>query len=188
MIGRKKIVLLASGTGTNVQAIINHFKGTQIEPALIITNNPSAGVLSIAEKEQIPSLVMSSKELGLPENIQRLKDLGTNLIILAGYLKKIPATLVKEFEDKIINIHPALLPKYGGKGMYGIHVHEKVVEMKEIETGITIHYVNEVYDEGQILLQARCKVFGADTPKEVAQRVLKLEHYYFPRVIEFLLK
>lgn len=183
----KNIALFASGTGSNVQAMIEHFRNTHINPRLIISNNPNAGVLQIAERENIEAQVCTVNEIATDDFIQNLKSMDIRLIVLAGYLKKIPESLIRAFPNAIINIHPALLPKYGGKGMYGMNIHQKVYETKEKESGISIHYVNEQYDEGQLILQARCSITDCHTPEDIAKKVLRLEHYYYPRVVENLL-
>lgn len=183
----QNIALFASGTGSNVQAMIDHFRNSHIHPRLIISNNPNAGVLQIAEREKIESQVLTVKEIASEEFIQNLQSMDIRLIVLAGYLKKIPEELIRAYPNAIINIHPALLPKYGGKGMYGMNIHQKVYETKEKESGISIHYVNEQYDEGQLILQARCSITDCHTPEDIAKKVLRLEHYYYPRVVENLL-
>ena len=184
----QSLIIFASGAGTNAGAIIAHFKKTgKAQVSLIVSNKADAGVLGIAEREQIPFLIIDRQTFRETMLIEQLKDHIPSLIILAGFLWKIPDTLVSAFPGKIINIHPALLPVYGGKGMYGHHVHSAVITAKEAESGITIHYVNEAYDEGNIILQARCKVEKNDGPNELAQRIHKLEHFYYPRAIEFLL-
>jgi phosphoribosylglycinamide formyltransferase-1 len=152
-----------------------------------VSNKADAGVLGIAEREGIPSLVISRQMFNDHALITQMNEHKPALIVLAGFLWKMPEAMVKAFPDKIINIHPALLPAYGGKGMYGHHVHSAVITAKEAESGVTIHYVNEAYDDGNIILQARCKVEQSDGPNELAQRIHKLEHFYFPRAIEFLL-
>lgn len=182
------LIIFASGRGSNAQAIIDFFKANgKAKVSLIVSNKADAGVLDIAANEGIPTLVIdrqSAKEAALVAQMMEYKP---SLVILAGYLWKVPETILNAFPDKIVNVHPALLPKYGGKGMYGHHVHEAVVANKEKESGITIHYVNEHYDEGNIITQARCSVTATDTPDDVAYKIHKLEHYFFPRTIEFLL-
>ena len=186
----KKIAVFASGTGTNAQKIIDHFRyADKAKVVLILCNKPGAGILTIAEKEHIPSLLIE-KEKFFQGNAytDELKDYQVDCIVLAGFLWKIPSLLIKKFSGRIINIHPALLPKYGGKGMYGLHVHKAVIDSKEEESGITIHYVDEVYDRGKIIYQATCPVLESDTPSLLALRIQKLEHAYYPAVIESLLK
>lgn len=186
----KKIAVFASGSGTNAQKIIDHFRyGDKAKVVLILCNKPGAGILTIAEKEHIPSLLIE-KEKFFRGNAytDELKDHQVDCMVLAGFLWKIPSLLIKTFSGRIINIHPALLPKYGGKGMYGLHVHKAVIDSKEEESGITIHYVDEVYDHGKIIYQATCPVLENDTPSLLALRIQKLEHEYYPVVIESLLK
>lgn len=182
------LIVFASGRGSNAQAIIDFFNANgKAKVSLIVSNKADAGVLDIAKKEHIPFLIIdkhTAKEMLLVEQMMEYKP---SLVVLAGYLWKVPETILNAFPNRIINVHPALLPKYGGKGMYGHHVHEAVVANKEKESGITIHYVNEHYDEGNIITQARCSVAPTDTPDDVAHKIHKLEHYFFPRTIEFLL-
>jgi phosphoribosylglycinamide formyltransferase-1 len=182
----KQIAIFASGTGTNAARIIDHFRHhPAAKISLIVCNKPGAGVLGIAEKEQIPAILLE-KEAFFRGNgyVDELRERKIDFLVLAGFLWKIPATLVKAFKGRIINIHPALLPKYGGKGMYGQFVHEAVIAAKEKETGITIHYVDELYDHGQVIFQASFEVDATDTPESLARKVHKLEHEHFPRIIE----
>ncbi len=182
------LIIFASGAGTNAAAIIAHFKKNgKAKVSLIVSNKEDAGVLEIAKREEIPFLIINKQTFNETLLIEQLSDHNPSLIILAGFLWKIPGALVRAFPDKIINIHPALLPGYGGKGMYGHHVHHAVITANEKESGITIHYVNEAYDEGSVILQARCKVEKSDAPDDLAGRIHKLEHFYYPRAIEFLL-
>ncbi len=182
------LIIFASGAGTNAAAIIAHFKKNgKAKVSLIVSNKEDAGVLEIAKREEIPFLIINKQTFNETLLIEQLSDHNPSLIILAGFLWKIPGALVRAFPDKIINIHPALLPGYGGKGMYGHHVHHAVITANEKESGITIHYVNEAYDEGSVILQARCKVEKNDAPDDLAGRIHKLEHFYYPRAIEFLL-
>ena len=182
------IIIFASGGGSNAAAIIDYFKGNgKASVSLIVCNKPGAGVLNIAVREGIPFLLIDRDAFNGSALIEQLKSHSPSLIVLAGFLWKIPAPLVSAFPAQIINIHPALLPAYGGKGMHGANVHQAVIDNKESESGITIHYVNEVYDSGNIIVQAHCSVRAGDTPVSLASRVLKLEHFYFPRTIEFLL-
>jgi phosphoribosylglycinamide formyltransferase-1 len=183
------IVLFASGSGTNVENIVNFFKNDpETEISLVLTNNPEAYVIQRAEKLGIPVRIFNRDDFYKNNAILTLlKNINPDLIVLAGFLWLIPADLIKAFPDRIINIHPALLPKYGGKGMYGSRVHEAVVKNKEKESGITIHYVNEKYDEGNIIFQAKCEVLPSDSPEDVAQKVHKLEYEHFPKVIAKLL-
>ena len=182
------LIIFASGAGTNAAAIIAHFKNNgKAKVSLIVSNKADAGVLEIAKREEIPFLIVDRKTYGETLLIEQMNDFKPSLIVLAGFLWKIPETIIHAFPGKIINIHPALLPGYGGKGMYGQNVHHAVINAKETESGITIHYVNEAYDEGNIILQARCRVEQNDGADELASRIHKLEHFYYPRAIEFLL-
>jgi len=185
----KKIAIFASGSGTNAEKIIQHFKNhNHIKVALILSNKPHAYVLERAKKYNIPHATFTKKELYEGENVKNLLvDKQIDLIVLAGFLLLVPKYLVQAFPDQIINIHPALLPKYGGKGMYGDRVHKKVLENKESESGITIHYVNEKYDEGNIIRQVKCPVYPDDTTETLASRIHQLEHEEYPKVIEELL-
>jgi phosphoribosylglycinamide formyltransferase-1 len=185
----KQIAIFASGAGSNAARMIDYFRHHDtIKISLIVCNKPGAGVLGIAEKEGIP-VQMIEKEVFFRGNgyIPELKKAGIDFLVLAGFLWKIPTTLVKAYPGKIINIHPALLPKYGGKGMYGRFVHEAVIAAGEKETGITIHYVDEIYDHGKVLFQARVELEPADTPETVAQKVHQLEYEHFPKIIEELI-
>ncbi len=185
----KNIVLFASGAGSNVQAIIDFFRsGNTVRPVAVVCNKPEAGVLQIAAKEGIPSILIDRSSFKSEELLQQLQSLQPDLLVLAGFLWKIPESVVRAFPDKIINIHPALLPKYGGKGMYGMNVHQAVIDNAEKESGITIHYVNENYDEGNTIIQAHCSVSANDTSESLAQKIHQLEHYFFPRTIAFLLQ
>jgi formyltetrahydrofolate-dependent phosphoribosylglycinamide formyltransferase len=183
------IAIFASGAGSNAQKIIDHFRNADhIKISLVVCNKPGAGVLSIAAKENIPSILIDKEKFfrgnGYTDELEENK---ISFIVLAGFLLKIPDKLIKAFPGKIINIHPALLPGYGGKGMYGNHVHEAVIAAGEKETGITIHYVDGHYDNGDIIFQARCPVLENDTAHTLAQRVHQLEHEHYPKVIDRLL-
>ena len=182
----KRIAIFASGSGSNAQKIAEYFsERTDVEVSLILTNNPEAGVIHRARKLHIPVVVFDRKTFYETERIlSLLKNEGIDLIVLAGFMMLIPGFLVKGYRDKMVNIHPALLPKYGGKGMYGSFVHEAVVAAKEKESGITIHFVNEHYDEGNVIFQTTCKVSETDTAEDVAEKIHVLEHYHFPRVID----
>ena len=185
----KNIALLASGSGSNVQNIANYFaKNPEVHISLVITNNPKAGVIERCKNLGIP-LVYLSKAGFSSENtlLNTLKGFSIDLIVLAGFLLKIPHGLVKAYPNKIVNIHPALLPKFGGKGMYGMHVHRAVKEAGETETGISIHYVNEHYDQGTLIFQAKTLVNTQDTPEDIATKVQALEAVHFPKTIETLL-
>lgn len=186
----KKIAVFASGAGSNAQQIIDHFRySAKAKVTLIVCNKPGAGVISISRIEHIPYLLIE-KEKFFQGNAytDELKEHSVDCIVLAGFLWKIPSLLIKTFPDRIINIHPALLPKYGGKGMYGLHVHKAVIDSRDEESGITIHYVDDVYDHGKIIYQATCPVLENDTPSLLALRIQKLEHEHYPGVIENLLK
>lgn len=183
-----KLAIFASGTGTNAQKIINHFRNHSfIKIGLIVSNKSEAGVLKIAGKENIP-ILMIEKEKFFRGNayLNELNQNKIDWIILAGFLWKIPDTLINFFPEKIVNIHPALLPKYGGKGMYGHKVHEAVLANHENESGISIHYVDNLYDHGKILYQAKCPVVPGDTAESLAQRIHTLEHEHYPALIEQL--
>ena len=189
----KQIAIFSSGTGSNAKKIIDHLtslKEKGISTAivsLIVCNKPGAGVLDIAASYNIPSIIID-KEKFFRGNayVDELRDANIDFIVLAGFLWKIPAALIKAFHSKMINIHPALLPKYGGKGMYGRFVHEAILANKEKESGITIHYVDDVYDNGQIILQATCVVADDDTPETLEKKVQVLEHRHFPAAVGFL--
>jgi phosphoribosylglycinamide formyltransferase-1 len=180
-----RIAIFASGSGSNAENIANYFsKSQEIDISLFLTNNANAFVLERAKKLGIKSKVFTKDEFLKTDNILHfLHENNINLIVLAGFLLKIPQNLIKSFPNKIINIHPALLPKFGGKGMYGDNVHKAVVEANETESGITIHYVNENYDEGEIIFQAKCEVLPEDTYQDVANKIHKLEYEHFPKVI-----
>ena len=184
------IAIFASGAGSNAQKIIDKFKrNNSVSIVLIVCNNPTAGVLNIAANENIPSLIIEKKRfLEGDHYLDELKKRQVDLIILAGFLWKIPVGLINAYPEKIVNIHPALLPKYGGKGMYGSRVHQAVIDAKEKESGITIHYVDEIYDHGKIILQATCPVEENDTWEMLAAKVHALEHQHFPAVIAKLAK
>lgn len=185
----KKIAIFASGEGTNAQRIIDYFKNsTTVKVALVFSNKHEANVLNRAKKEQIPTVILNKATFyDTNETIELLKNKEIALIVLAGFLWMIPEALVKAFPNKIVNIHPALLPKFGGKGMYGMNVHKAVIEAKEKQSGISIHFVNEKYDEGKIIAQHVCEVRDNDTPETLAERIHQLEYIYFPKTIETLL-
>ncbi|RLD91233.1 MAG: phosphoribosylglycinamide formyltransferase [Bacteroidetes bacterium] len=185
----KKIALFASGNGTNVQRIAEYFKDRpDVTVSMVLTNNPKAGVLMRAEKLGLKTLIFSRDEFYHSSKIVNLlKELHVDLIVLAGFLWLLPEQLITAFPDKIINLHPALLPKYGGKGMYGHHVHEAVIKNKETKSGITIHYVNVRYDEGQIIFQSSFGLTNDETPESLAKKIHLQEHEHFPKVIERLL-
>ena len=184
----KRIVVFASGSGTNAENIIKYFLNTsKAKVVSVLTNNPSAKVIERASKYTIPTQIFSKQELNEGFLLQKINLLEPDLIVLAGFLLKVPQNLIDAYPNKIINIHPALLPKFGGKGMYGMHIHEAVVANKEKETGITIHYVNENYDEGAIIFQKSVALLEEDTPEIVAGKIHKLEQDHFPQVIDTLL-
>lgn len=182
------IVIFASGSGSNAQRIVEYFADyTNINIVSIFCNNPNAYVIERAAKMKIPCQLFSKDDFLSGRVLSDLESYNPSLIVLAGFLWLIPPQMVKAFPDRIINIHPALLPKYGGKGMYGMRVHESVIENCETESGITIHLVNEKYDEGDVLFQAKCVVNKIDTPEDLAEKIHQLEYEHFPKVIEKLL-
>lgn len=185
----KNIAIFASGEGTNAQRIIDYFKRSdKIKIALVVSNKSDANVLNRAKNEQVPSLLINRNLFyESDEVIKKLKTIKIDLIVLAGFLWMIPENLIKAFPDKIINIHPALLPKHGGKGMYGRHVHEAVIKAKDKQSGISIHFVNEHYDEGKIISQHTCTVSENETVITLAKKIHELEYAHFPKVIEELL-
>lgn len=184
----KKIILFASGNGSNVENIIKHFENNHhVEVAGVLTNKSTAFVIERAKKYNIPTFIFSKEDLNGKHVEQILNQLQPDLIVLAGFLLKFPEHLVKLYPNKIVNVHPALLPKYGGKGMYGMFVHQAVLDNKEVETGITIHYVNEHYDEGAIIFQASTDVSLCQSAEEIAKKVHELEYEYFPKVIATLI-
>ncbi|MFK8281533.1 phosphoribosylglycinamide formyltransferase [Capnocytophaga cynodegmi] len=186
----KKIIIFASGSGSNTERIATFFKDDKnIQVNLILSNNPKAGVLERAKRLQIPSIVFDREAFYHSEIVlDIIQNQNPDLIILAGFLWKFPENIIKNFPNKIINIHPSLLPKYGGKGMYGDFVHQSVIENKEPESGITIHYVNENYDEGTIIFQTQTEVSVNDTPETLAEKIHRLEYEHFPKVISSLLR
>ena len=185
----KNVAIFASGSGTNAENIARYFsKSETVKVAVVLSNNKNVGVHARVNNLGIPSFVFSRDEFveGTPI-LAKLAEYQIDLIVLAGFMNKISDTLLNAYPGKIINIHPALLPKHGGKGMYGMHVHEAVVAAGEKESGITIHYINENYDEGDIIFQATCEVLPADTAEEVATKVHALEYAHYPHVIEEVL-
>jgi len=181
---KKRIALFASGSGSNVENIIQYFAdNSELEFPAVISNRPDAPVHERVKKYNIPSYYFKKSDFENGEVLKFLQEKSIDFIVLAGFLLKVPDNLLKAYPGRIINIHPALLPKFGGKGMYGSHVHEAVVASGEKETGVTIHYVNENYDEGQIVFQAKCPVLPTDSPEDVAAKVHALEYAYFPKVI-----
>lgn len=185
-----KIAILASGSGSNAENIIEYFKdNNNVEFPCILTNNPNAYVIERARKLNVESIVFNRKEFRDEDKITNLLiEKNIDLIVLAGFLWLIPQSMIKAFPNKIINIHPALLPKYGGKGMYGDNVHKAVFENKEKESGITIHYVNEKYDDGEHIFQAKCEIEESDTPDKIAKKVHELEYEHFPKIIEKIVR
>ncbi len=182
------LIIFASGRGSNAQAIIDYFKTNgKAKVSLIVSNKADAGVLDIAKNEHIPFAIVDKHTIKEALLVEQMLEYKPSLIILAGFLWKVPDTLLHAFPGKIINIHPALLPAYGGKGMYGHHVHEAVIDHREKESGITIHHVNEHYDEGNIIAQAHCTIDENDNADTLAKKIHLLEHFFYPRVIEFLL-
>lgn len=186
MLQMKKIVLFASGSGTNAENIIRYFSHKpDVQVAAVFTNNPQAGVIERAHKLSVPCVVFSKEELNSGEILNQIHQIHPDLIVLAGFLWMFPKSILSHYTT--INIHPALLPKYGGKGKYGAHVHQAVLNNKEKVTGITIHYVNEHYDEGAIIFQKDVSVADCISAEQIAQKVHELEYQYFPQVVENIL-
>lgn len=185
----KRVVIFASGSGSNAENLIKFFHNSDNASVVqVLTNNPHAKVLDRCKKLKVSALSFNRIAFTQTEDVLNiLKASQPDLIILAGFLWKFPENILKAFPNRVINIHPALLPKFGGKGMYGMHVHEAVVNNKETETGITIHYVNENYDEGAIIFQAKCDVLPNDTAEDVASKIHELEMEHFPKVVDDLL-
>jgi phosphoribosylglycinamide formyltransferase-1 len=185
----QQIAIFASGAGSNAREIIRHFRNhPTIRISLIVCNKSGAGVLQIAGNEKIPALMLEKENFFRGDAyVQTLKEFGIDFIVLAGFLWKIPDALIKAYPGKIINIHPALLPKYGGKGMYGAHVHESVIAAGEKESGITIHYVDEYYDHGQPIFQTTVAIEPTDTPESLSTKIHQLEHKYYPVILEEIL-
>jgi phosphoribosylglycinamide formyltransferase-1 len=186
----KNIVLFASGNGTNVQSIAEYFaESKDVTIKLIVCNKPTAYVLERANNLHIDTLLINKNMFYESDRVRdTLQKIETDLIVLAGFLWLIPDNLINAFPNRIINIHPALLPKYGGKGMYGMHVHEAVVANGELYSGVSIHYVNQHYDEGNIIYQEKCPILKSDTAEEVAEKVHALEYSCYPKIIEQLLR
>jgi phosphoribosylglycinamide formyltransferase-1 len=184
----KHIAIFASGEGTNTQCLIDFFVGKNVSISMVVCNNPNANVLVRAKKHGIPTILINKDwQYEGGSLLQKLIKEKIDLIVCAGFLWKIPDAILHAFPRKVVNIHPALLPKFGGKGMYGIHVHKAVIEAGEKESGITIHYVNECYDEGEIILQKKCVIEKNDSPESLAKKVQLLEHEWYPKTIEQLL-
>jgi len=180
-----RLAVFASGSGTNAQKIFEYFQNhTQIKVAGLFTNKAGAGVIERAQKFEVPVHVFTKEQFKQGELAALLQQQGIDFIVLAGFLWLMPPAIVQRYSGKMVNIHPALLPQYGGKGMYGHHVHQAVVAAGEKESGITIHFVNEVYDEGQIIFQARVALAAHDTPQSLANKIHALEHQHYARVIE----
>ncbi|NMM49774.1 phosphoribosylglycinamide formyltransferase [Marinigracilibium pacificum] len=186
---KKKIAIFASGSGSNAKAIIDYFKDSKdVEVSLILTNKSDAGVIDHAIENNISHLVFNRESLYESNELNLLlQSEGVDLIVLAGFLWLIPKSLIEAFPNKIINIHPSLLPKYGGKGMYGKKVHQAVIEAGEKESGLTIHFVNDQYDDGDIIFQTKVKVESKDTAETLAEKILQQEHKHYKKVIEKLL-
>jgi phosphoribosylglycinamide formyltransferase-1 len=180
------LAIFASGGGSNALKIMEHFEASRVaRVALVVSNKKGAGVLDIARERGIPTQVIDRQYFYQSEEIlEVLEKHAIGFVVLAGFLWLVPAYLVRAFPRRMLNIHPALLPKFGGKGMYGIHVHEAVRAANETETGLSIHRVNEHYDEGDLVFQARCAVSPEDSPADIARKVLHLEHQFFPKIIE----
>lgn len=182
------LAVFASGSGTNAERLFEKFaRHPRGQVAVLLTNNPRAGVVVRAKRFEVPVVVFTKQDLADTNAVlAHLQAHSVDLIVLAGFLLQVPPKLVAAYPDRIVNIHPALLPAYGGKGMYGRHVHESVVAAGDTETGISIHYVNEHYDEGRLIWQVRCAVLPTDDPEDVAARVHRLEHQHYPAVIAAL--
>ncbi|NNF02785.1 MAG: phosphoribosylglycinamide formyltransferase [Bacteroidia bacterium] len=181
-----KIAVFVSGTGTNAIQLVNHFsKHKNIQVALLVTNKSTSGALQIAEYNQLPCLLITNEELNSSSNLLSiLRDDEIDFLVLAGFLRKIPDEVIEKYQDKIINIHPSLLPNHGGKGMYGRRVHDAVKKNKDEKTGITIHLVDEKYDNGKILFQKEIKLNGSESVTDIENEIRKLEHKYFPKIVE----
>lgn len=185
----KNIVVFASGSGTNAENIIKYFSNSPFAKVVgVFTNNPKAKVIDRAQQLQVPCHVFSKEDLNEGDILQKIQNYEPDLIVLAGFLLKVPPYLIDAYSNQIINIHPALLPKFGGKGMYGMHIHQAVVQNGEKETGITIHYVNEHYDEGAIIFQTSVALTSEDTAESVAAKIHELEQQFFPVVIADVLQ
>jgi phosphoribosylglycinamide formyltransferase-1 len=189
MVSTTQIAIFASGAGSNAQKIIHYFRNhPSVQVALVVCNRPSAGVLTIAQQENMPFVILEKEKFFSPNHLlDMLHEKKIDFLVLAGFLWMLPVEVVRAYPKKIINIHPALLPKYGGRGMYGDHVHQAVIDNKEPESGITIHYADEVYDHGQIILQAKCLVPEHETVERLAARIHVLEHRNFSKTIELII-
>lgn len=183
----KNVAIFASGEGTNAENLFNYFANDKrVKIKLVVTNSDKAGVIEKAERYKKNVQIISKSALYeyTSKIIEFLETEKIDIIILAGFLLKIPEQFIRAFPNRIINIHPALLPKYGGAGMYGMNVHKAVIENKELESGVTIHYVNEEYDKGEVILQAKCEIAENETPETLSAKIRKLEFEYFPKAIE----
>ena len=186
----KKLAIFASGSGSNAENICNYFaESSDIKVVLICTNREDAFIVKRANKLNIPVYIFSKSELNNFVDLhKKLQNIEVDVIILAGFLLKLPTIMVDNYPNRIINIHPALLPKYGGKGMYGSNIHKAVIKNKELESGISIHFVNQNYDEGQIILQKKCSISANESVETLIHKIHKLEHNYFPVAIEKTIK
>lgn len=187
--GKTKLAVFASGAGSNAEKLIQHFKTSAVaEVVLVVCNKPEAGVLTIAGREGVKTLLIEKERFFRGDGyLPLLQEAGIGFLVLAGFLWKVPSGLISAYPKRIVNIHPALLPKFGGKGMYGQYVHEAVLQAGEVESGITVHYVDEHYDNGDVIFQTACPVLPTDKPGDVAQRIHVLEHLHYPRVVEDVL-
>lgn len=184
----QRIAIFASGEGTNARNFVEYFKGRKdINISLIVCNRREAGVVRMASESGIEALIVDKESLYTGEGVLNEIKQKANFIVLAGFLWMVPDNIIKAFADKMVNIHPALLPNYGGKGMYGMKVHEAVIVNKEQESGITVHYVNDKYDEGKIIFQAKCAIEASDTPETLAEKIHELEYKFYPVIVEKLL-
>ncbi len=186
---KKRLAIFASGQGTNARCLIEYFRDhDRVEAVAVYCNKAQAGVVRVAQELGIPVFLFRRDDLyDKGRVLQQLQQQAIDWIVLAGFLWRIPETIIQHYPKRIVNIHPALLPKYGGKGMYGQYVHQAVLQAKEPESGITIHYVNEQYDAGEIIFQQRIAVHPDETPDSLAHRIQQLEHYYYPRIVEKLI-
>ena len=183
-----RLAIFASGEGTNAQKFIEYFKGRDdIIISVIVCNKSEAGVINKAKDAGIPSLIVNRETFYNTDKVLEELTKKADFIVLAGFLWMVPGNIIKAFGGKMVNIHPALLPKYGGKGMYGAKVHEAVIANRERESGITIHYVNEKYDDGKIIFQAKCPVEATDTPESLAKKIHELEYNFYPMIVDKLL-
>lgn len=184
----KNIAIFASGSGTNAEVIVRHFADSDLaRVSMVVTDRKDAGVIERMKPLDVRMKIISAEQLNDGSLLESLKMARIDLIVLAGFLRLIPAKLIEAYPQRIINLHPSLLPDYGGKGMYGMHVHRAVVENEDEESGITIHYVNEEFDEGEIIFQDSVEVFEDDTPEDLAYKIQQLEHRHYPDVIEWVL-